>query len=590
MIKGLSLQLNEAGKIKIGKKGKMTTSKAGNEFRLPEKLDHFLITTTEKNEDGDFVEDLELTDCLKLTNESRKNQAGNLTGIPIRLLYNDPELNFPNRLVCYSKGIKVCEGDGETAKDRISDFKKDKPCPCSKFTDPKYQGDKCKAVGALKCLIDEASYLGQVHVFRTTSINSVKGILGGMELIKTITNGYLAGLPLMLMVDNKTTTIPATGQSTTVQVVSVCFRGSMEKLRQKALCQIKENSEFLIDVDKMEKEIKQISAPEIIPEAEEIDFQEEFFPDSAKNIVKKDVEAVEEVQETVEQVVEEKEIEPEQEEKKEQKLDEKEQKKLDLYNRFKACSDETEALKLLKRLELKFLYEYSRESFFPNEILTGTKKPRCLTVIGDFVGSARWMALFPELREAGTQEETKLVDESTIKDESDILATSDFLNELKTMRKQSDIVEAIRAYFDKPINGTLPPSELIKMAEKMVISEWKNAETENKESNNETKEALPEVTEEPEKKEEPEQEPVVGKEAKVNQAGKNDKLIGETELRQLANAKRLADISNELWKELIAENNFRNSDGNKLESAREFTIKQGELMLAIIKEHEEIPF
>ncbi len=54
MIKNLTLQLNEAGKIKIGRKGKQITSAQGNEFRPPEKLDHFQLVTTEKDTEGDF--------------------------------------------------------------------------------------------------------------------------------------------------------------------------------------------------------------------------------------------------------------------------------------------------------------------------------------------------------------------------------------------------------------------------------------------------------------------------------------------------------------------------------------------------------
>jgi len=54
MIKGLIPSLMEVGKIKIGIKGTMVESSTGTEFRPLKKLDHFIITTNERDEQGDF--------------------------------------------------------------------------------------------------------------------------------------------------------------------------------------------------------------------------------------------------------------------------------------------------------------------------------------------------------------------------------------------------------------------------------------------------------------------------------------------------------------------------------------------------------
>jgi len=101
MIVNLPKKLNEAGKIKIGKKGAEVESKEGRKFRQPMRLDHFIITTTEKDENGDFIEDVELMDKIKESGRSMVNKDGNIIGIPIRLLYDDNELNFPNRYASY---------------------------------------------------------------------------------------------------------------------------------------------------------------------------------------------------------------------------------------------------------------------------------------------------------------------------------------------------------------------------------------------------------------------------------------------------------------------------------------------------------
>ena len=51
-----NLRLAPIGKIKIGRKGEERTSGGGGKYRLPEKLDHFLITTRARGADDNFME------------------------------------------------------------------------------------------------------------------------------------------------------------------------------------------------------------------------------------------------------------------------------------------------------------------------------------------------------------------------------------------------------------------------------------------------------------------------------------------------------------------------------------------------------
>ncbi|MGD9732565.1 MAG: hypothetical protein AB7U45_10330 [Desulfamplus sp.] len=298
MIKGLTLQLNAAGNIKIGKKGEMITSQLGKEFRPPEKLDHFQITTTEKDANGDYIVDINLENNIKAAGTGIINGNGDLIGIPIRLLYNDTDLNFPTRLASYVSGKLSCTGDGETATKRVDDFTKTYPCPCPRI-EQGYDGkDKCKAMGTLSCVIDEAGLFGQAHKFRTTSMNSIKGILGGLELIRTATNGRIAGLPLMLTINPKTTTTPQ-GQNTIVYVVSVCYRGSMSDLRHDVLNLISEERQYLIGLESLEAETKQNMAEKSdISDAEQVEIAEEFYPDSIE--VASDIAASDEIPKSVE--------------------------------------------------------------------------------------------------------------------------------------------------------------------------------------------------------------------------------------------------------------------------------------------------
>lgn len=282
MIKNLQVQLNEAGKIKIGKKGTMITSQGGAEFRPPKKLDHFQLVTTEKDKNGDYIIDVALQNKIKQAGTGLVNENGCLIGLPIRLLYNDDELNFPTRYVSYVSGKMSCHGDGEQSFKRVDNFKTPHPCPCERC-DQAYQGkDKCKPTGTLTCVIDEAGLFGQAHKFRTTSMNTIKGILGGIHLIKTTTNGKIAGLPLMLTMNAKQTTTPQ-GVATTVYIVSICYRGNMEDLRQEVLKLVSTEKQFLLSMETIEDQARKAMAEseDIIDIGDdEQDFVEEFFPDA----------------------------------------------------------------------------------------------------------------------------------------------------------------------------------------------------------------------------------------------------------------------------------------------------------------------
>ncbi|MCP3944957.1 MAG: hypothetical protein GY710_26245 [Desulfobacteraceae bacterium] len=282
MIKGLTLSLNEAGKIKIGGKGEEITSGLGNKFRPPVKFDHFKITTMERDDNGDFIVDTALMGAIKEQKSGLVNKDGELIGIPIRFLYNDPDLNFNTKYASYVRGKLSCHGNGAKALRRISDFKVQHTCPCERIKKG-YEGkDKCKFSGTLTCIIDEAGLLGQAHKFRTTSENTVKSILGGIKLIKTATRGRLAGLPLMLTINPKATSTPD-GHTTTIYVVSVCYRGSLADLRKDALLIGQEEQQYLIEMDVIERDAKLV-LDTLESDEEAKDFASEFHPDNVGNV------------------------------------------------------------------------------------------------------------------------------------------------------------------------------------------------------------------------------------------------------------------------------------------------------------------
>jgi hypothetical protein len=271
----------EIGKIKIGIKGSQITSKTGVNFRPPQKLDHFVIATTERDANGDYIQDVALMEKLKADPRSVKNQEGHLVGIPIRLLYNDPDLNFPTRMAAYVNGRCACEGDGEKAKTRDG---RSVPCPCPRF-DPKYEGkDKCKINGVLSCMIDGAVRFGGCHRFRSTGLNTASSIIGSMLAIRTATAGLLSGLPLLLLMQPKTTTVPGTGAQTTVYVVSIVYPGTVSELQNETISVKREHSQFLLTMNHIEAEVKAGGCLKLAAgastDAEDREIAEEFYPQS----------------------------------------------------------------------------------------------------------------------------------------------------------------------------------------------------------------------------------------------------------------------------------------------------------------------
>ncbi|MFH2100444.1 MAG: hypothetical protein ABIJ95_13095 [Pseudomonadota bacterium] len=274
-IKGIVPTMLEVGKIKIGVKGEWITSKSGTEFRPPKKLDHFILTTNVRDEHDDFTPDEEFMDRLKANPQAKMNANGDLVGIPIRLLFDDIDLNFPTQYASFAGSRRVCSGDGERARNREG---KELKCPCRKL-DPDYDGkDRCKPNGTLSCIVDGNEMFGGCHRFRTTSINTVKSILGSLAAIRYATGGRLAFLPLRLIVQPKTTTTPG-GAATTVFIVSVVFPGAVHDLQALALGEARETAQYRIAMRDLEAEAR-VMAVEEPGEAEDRDVAEEFYPEA----------------------------------------------------------------------------------------------------------------------------------------------------------------------------------------------------------------------------------------------------------------------------------------------------------------------
>lgn len=226
-IRGLTPQLPERGKIKIGGLGDERQSRGGTSWRPPVKYNHFVITTLERGADGNLIRD------AAMHAPDRFGEAP--TSLPVRLLYDDPTLNFPTRYACYKGRTLWCAGDGASAQ-RLADNGEhiEVPCTCP-LADPKIKRGptdmRCKMNGALSVLIDGASGIGGVWKFRTTSYNSIIGLLSSMSFIRQVTGGPLANIPLKLTVQGRQAAAPDTGAPVQIFVVGLEFDGDMEALQ-----------------------------------------------------------------------------------------------------------------------------------------------------------------------------------------------------------------------------------------------------------------------------------------------------------------------------------------------------------------------
>jgi hypothetical protein len=236
-------------------------------------LDHFVVTTMQRDAAGRMLPDLELMRKLA-------PQGGKLKELPVMLLYNDPDINFQTRYACYTGNRLWCCGDGEGAQRLGEDGKYQAiPCPCLRL-EANYGGkDRCKPNGTLQVLLQGVDRIGGVWKFRTTSWNSVNSIMSSLKLIQAITGGVLAGIPLKLVLSPKTVTVPGTGQNMIIYVVSLEFPGTEQELAKIGYDIAKRRAEHKAKMDQIEAEArKALEHLEETPE-EMREVQEEFYPE-----------------------------------------------------------------------------------------------------------------------------------------------------------------------------------------------------------------------------------------------------------------------------------------------------------------------
>ncbi|WP_179990091.1 MULTISPECIES: hydrolase or metal-binding protein [unclassified Acinetobacter] len=193
MIKGLAITPPILGRISIGK----VVEKNGK--RLPEKDDQFTITSQIQSKEGWIKHPLD---------EQLRSKAPNqkLRTIPVRMIFNDPDLNLRAEYTLFDRqtGRPICVGDGQTCQRLTNQGVEQQPCPSPDLCSLA-QGGNCKPYGRLHVNLDESDELG-TFIFRTTGFNSIRTLAARLNYYHAASNGLLSCLPLQLTLRGKSTT------------------------------------------------------------------------------------------------------------------------------------------------------------------------------------------------------------------------------------------------------------------------------------------------------------------------------------------------------------------------------------------------
>lgn len=210
MLKGLAITPPVLGRISIGK----VVEKNGK--RLPEKDDQFTITSQVQGKDGWLPHPLD--------EGLRKEQGGKIRSIPIRLLFDDPALNFRAEYSLFDRttGRPLCVGNGETCKRQTESGLQSFPC-LSPDGCPIAKGGACKPYGRLNVSIGDDDPLGS-FVFRTTGFNSIRTLTARLHYFQAVSGNRLSCLPLELRLRGKST---RQSHGTPIYYVDIAVRSGM---------------------------------------------------------------------------------------------------------------------------------------------------------------------------------------------------------------------------------------------------------------------------------------------------------------------------------------------------------------------------
>lgn len=273
MLKGLALTPPVIGRIAIGK----VVERNGK--RLPEKDDEFTITSQIQNKDGWIAHPL---------NDALRQEGQKLRSLPIRLLFDDPDLNFRANYTAFDRqsGRPVCVGDGESCKRVTSAGMQALPCP-TPVACPIGAAGHCKPYGRLHVGIRQDAIpedgLGS-FIFRTTGFNSIRTLATRLRYLQAVSGDRLASMDLELRLRGKSTTM---SHRTPIYYVDITTSAgcTLDKAVMEAVHRRCEQLQAGIDQKLLDDAARSGYALGEFEESEEeaVDVVEEFFPEAGQD-------------------------------------------------------------------------------------------------------------------------------------------------------------------------------------------------------------------------------------------------------------------------------------------------------------------
>ena len=227
MIKGLAITPPILGRISIGR----IVERNGK--RLPEKDDQITLTSQVQSKDDGWLPH-------PLDEGFRKAQGGKIRVVPVRFLFNDPDLNFRATYSLFDRttGRPFCVGNGESCKRQTEEGLKTMPCPSPEAC-LLAKGGNCKPYGRLNVMIGEDDPLGS-FIFRTTGFNSIRTLIARLQYFQAISGNRLSCLPLELRLRGKST---RKSHGTPIYYMDITLRSGMTLME--CLAEGKQNAEML---------------------------------------------------------------------------------------------------------------------------------------------------------------------------------------------------------------------------------------------------------------------------------------------------------------------------------------------------------
>ncbi|MFA9439960.1 hydrolase or metal-binding protein [Uliginosibacterium sp. sgz301328] len=273
MLKGLCITPPIMGRISIGK----VVERQGK--RLPEKDDQFTLTSQIQGRDGWLPHPFD--EAL------RKAQGGKIRSIPIRLLFNDPDLNFRAHYTLFDRktGRQLCVGNGEQCRRRSQDGISVLTCPSPDQCT--FGEGSCKPYGRLNVVIGDDDPLCS-FVFRTTGFNSIRTLIARLQYLQAVSGNKLSCMPLELRLRGKST---RQSMGTPIFYADITVRASMtlEETLLEAARTAREREAAGFDQAALEQAARQGFANGEFEDSEEErgEVIEEFYPLSTEDVATK---------------------------------------------------------------------------------------------------------------------------------------------------------------------------------------------------------------------------------------------------------------------------------------------------------------